>query len=228
MWPIDASTLYHRWQQGTLGDLLLWKIQYGASPHGFAMTFKCDPNIIRHCIGRRFERVTAVLAFEQEIKIQAHREAWGGVSSMETFVEREHEQGAIVLFINDCALALAGLRKGSNKPFVQRGSEIIHETCIECGFFPMFLHVSGQALIEIGIDDGSRAKVQSLQGPACTGELWTKIQVFANDLGHSWQPTIDMFAAACNARCRRFRSWTPDKGSEQVDAFALRSWDNSL
>ena len=147
MWPIDASTLYHRWQQGTLGDLLLWKIQYGASPHGFAMTFKCDPNIIRHCIGRRFERVTAVLAFEQEIKIQAHREAWGGVSSMETFVEREHEQGAIVLFINDCALALAGLRKGSNKPFVQRGSEIIHETCIECGFFPMFLHVSGQALV---------------------------------------------------------------------------------
>ena len=54
-----------------------------------------------------------------------------------------------------------------------------------------------------------------------------KLQIFADDLEHSWQPTIDMFAAACNARCRRFRSWTPDKGSEQVDAFALRSWDNS-
>ena len=25
----------------------------------------------------------------------------------------------------------------------------------------------------------------------------------------------------------RFCSWTPDKGSEQVDAFASRSWDNS-
>ena len=122
------------------------------------MTFQCDPNVIRHCVGRRFEHVTTVLTYEQEIKIQAHPEAWGGVLSMETFVECQHEQGAIAIFLNDCAPALAGLRKGSNKPFVQRGSEIIYETCIERGLFPMFLHVSGQALVENGTDDGSRAK----------------------------------------------------------------------
>ena len=227
IWPTEASTLYHRWQQGTLGDLPLWVIRYDASPHGVAMTFQREPSVIRHCVGRRFERVTTVLTFEQEIKVQAHREAWGGVLSMETFVECEHERGAVVIFLNDCVPALAGLRKGSNKPFVQRGSEIIHELCIEHALFPLFLHVSGQALIEDGTDDGSRSKAQSLQGPACADELWERIQAFAHDLGQSWQPTIDMFAAACNARCRRFCSWTPDKGSEQVDAFALRSWDNS-
>ena len=138
------------------------------------MTFQRDLNVIRHCVARRFEHVTMVLSFEQEIKIQAHREAWGGVLSMATFVECEHERGAIVIFLNDCVPALAGLRKGSNKPFVQRGSEIIHELCIEHALFPMFLHVSGQALIEDGTDDGSRAKAQSLQGPECTDELWTK------------------------------------------------------
>ena len=46
-----------------------------------------------------------------------------------------------------------------------------------------------QALIEDGTDDGSRAKVQSLQGPACSNELWTKIQEFAHGLGHLQQPT---------------------------------------
>ena len=95
------------------------------------MTFQCDPNVIRHCVGRRFQRVTTVLTFEQEIKIQAHREAWGGVLSMETLVECEHEHGAIVIFLNNCAPVLTGLRKGSNKPSVQKGSEIMHETYIE-------------------------------------------------------------------------------------------------
>ena len=128
----------------------MWVIRYDTSPHGVAMTFQREPNVIRHCIGRRFEHITTVLTFEQEIKIQAHHEAWGGVLSMETFVGCEHEHGAILIFLNDCAPALAGLRKGSNKPFVQRGSEIIHELCIEHAFFPMFLHVSGQALIEDG------------------------------------------------------------------------------
>ena len=93
------------------------------------MTFQRDPNVIRHCVGRCFEHVTTVLTFEQEIKIQAHREAWGSVLSMETFVECEHEHGAIVIFLNDCSPALAGFRKGSDKHFVQNGLEIIHELC---------------------------------------------------------------------------------------------------
>ena len=93
------------------------------------MTFQRDPNVIRHCVGRYFEHVTTVSTFEQEIKIQAHREAWGSVLSMETFVECEHEHGAIVIFLNDCAPALAGFRKGSDKHFVQNGLEIIHELC---------------------------------------------------------------------------------------------------
>ena len=57
IWPTEARTLYHRWQQGTLGDLPLRVIRYDASPHGVAMTFQCDPNVIRHRVGRRFEHV---------------------------------------------------------------------------------------------------------------------------------------------------------------------------
>ena len=92
----------------------------------------------------------------------------------------------------------------------------------------MFLHVSGEALIEDGTDDGSRAKAQSLQGPACTDVLWSRIREFAGGLRHQWRPSIDVFAAACSARRDRFCSWTPKGGSEQVDAFAMRSWDSSL
>jgi len=47
----------------------------------------------------------------------------------------------------------------------------------------------------------------------------------AGQLG--WAMTIDMFAAACNARLPRYMTWTDEGGSEQVDAFAARTWDSS-
>jgi hypothetical protein len=227
IWPLEASTWFHLWQQRRLGEQSVWIIRYDASVHGVAMTFQDKPDEIRHCVGRLFDRVSTVLTFGEDLDIQAHREAWAGAMSAEVLMETPPPPGTILIFMNDCAPALAALKKGSSKPVMQRSSERVHELCIEHIQFPMFLHVSGEALVADGTDEGSRAKAQSLQGPACQDHLWTRILTFAKEGGTAWTPTIDMFAAACNARLERFCSWTPEQGCEQVDAFAARSWDTS-
>lgn len=227
IWPREASTLLHEWQQGVSELPSLWVIRYDASVHGIAMTFQDDPDCVRHCVGRTFERVSTVLTFEEDLQIQAHREAWAGPIALEVFIEQRPPPGTVVIFVNDCAPALTALKKGSNKPRMQKASEQLHEMCIENALFPLFLHVAGEALVEDGTDDGSRAKARSLQGPACAENLWRKITAFAAEGGRKWSPTIDMFAAACNRRLKRFCAWTPELGCEQVDAFAARSWDTS-
>lgn len=98
--------------------------------------------------------------------------------------------------------------------------------CIRAGVFPTFLHVSGEALIEDGHDDASRSKAKSLLGPSCASVLWDRVLMASESVG--WELTIDMFAAAANAKHRRFTSWTDEPESEQIDRFAEKSWHSSL
>ena len=89
----------------------------------------------------------------------------------------------------------------------------------------MFLHVSGEAVIEDGHDDASRSKARSLLGPSCSLAMWDRVLSAAGAAG--WQLTVDMFAASANAKLCCFMSWTDEPGSEQVDCFAARSWGSS-
>ena len=148
-----------------------------------------------------------------------------GERPVRTYLESEQPQGTILLCINDCAPALAALQKGSSKPNLQAATEQLHIDCIRAGQFPMFLHVSGESLVSDGVDDGSRTKARSLRGPRSGAWLWEEAQQLASAVG--WTMTVDMFAAACNAKLPRFMTWTDEAGSEQVDAFAARTWDPS-
>ena len=75
------------------------------------------------------------------------------------------------------------------------------------------------------MDDGSRAKARSLQGPACGAGLRETVLAFATKQG--WQLSIDFFASACNRLTERYMSWSEDPNCELVDAFAARSWNSS-
>ena len=145
--------------------------------------------------------------------------------AVRTYLESEQPQGTILLCINDCAPALAALQKGSSKPNLQAATEQLHIDCVRAGQFPMFLHVSGESLVSDGVDDGSRTKARSLRGPCSGAWLWAEAQQLATAVG--WSMTVDMFAAACNTKLPRFMTWTDETGSEQVDAFAARTWDSS-
>ena len=226
IWPLDASTVLHLWTVGRLPkDMRVVTITWDASEFGVALTIRKEPNVIAHCIGREFERVSTVLTFENQLEVQAHREAHGGAMAVRVFLESEQPRGTILLCINDCVPALRALQKGSSKPHMQAAAEQLNMDCIKNGQFPMFLHVSGESLVTDGTDEGSRTKARSLQGPACGDWIWEQAQQMAGRLG--WKMTVDMFAAACNARLPRYMTWTDEGGSEQVDAFAARTWDSS-
>jgi hypothetical protein len=79
---------------------------------------------------------------------------------------------------------------------------------------------------EDGHDDASRSKAKSILGPSCASTLWGRVLLTSKSV--AWELSIDMFAAAANAKLQRFMSWTDEPGSEQVDCFAARSWNSSL
>jgi hypothetical protein len=81
-------------------------------------------------------------------------------------------------------------------------------------------------LIAEGVDGGSREGALRLLGPACAAT--TKGLILELLATHGWRVTIDLFAAQSNAFVARFASWTDEPNSEQVDAFGLGSWNQSL
>ena len=226
IWPLEPSTLMHLWVTGRLPEgMRVVVITWDASEHGVAFAIREEPHRILHCIGRAFDNVSSVATFADPLEVQAHREGWGGAMAVRTFLESAQPRGTILLCVNDCAPALRALQKGSSKPNLQAASEQLNIDCIEAGQFPMFLHVSGESLVAAGIDDGSRSKARSLKGPACSDWIWEQALTMASEV--CWGMTVDMFAASCNARLPRFMTWTNEALSEQVDAFAARTWDSS-
>ena len=227
IWQLEASTLYYLWSIDRLPprtDVVV--ITWDASAFGVGFSFRETPRKILRCEGRTFDHVTSVATFDSELEAQPHREAWGGAIAVRCFVERAPRPGTIVICVNDCSGALCALKKGSNKPNMQSAAEQLTSDCIRAGIFPTFLHVSGEALIEDGHDDASRSKAKSLLGPSCSPALWDRVLLASKSVG--WELTVDMFAAAANAKLRRFMSWTDEPSSEQIDCFATRSWYSSL
>jgi hypothetical protein len=62
-------------------------------------------------------------------------------------------------------------------------------------------------------------------GPACSPSTWEAIRALCAQ--HGWRITIDLFAANCNKLVERSASWTDEPDSEVVDAFTIRSWNQS-
>ena len=90
----------------------------------------------------------------------------------------------------------------------------------------MFPHVSGNRLIEEGVDNGSRAEARRIWGPKCSRVLRDFISDFCKR--QQCKIMIDFFASSCNSLVPRFASWSKEPGTEAVDAFSMRSWESSL
>jgi hypothetical protein len=80
-------------------------------------------------------------------------------------------------------------------------------------------------MIEEGVDGAGRDGARRIIGPSCSSS--TREAIRALCVQHGWRITIDLFAANCNKLVERFASWTDEPDSEVVDAFTIRSWNQS-
>ena len=232
LWELETTTLHEHWCSGKETGAKIFLATWDAAIPGVAMVFRDSPLSILNCEGRQFDCLSTVATFPRNLaqagglEAQVHRECWGGVLAFKTLIEKENVRDCVVILRNDCAPALAGLCNGSSRSSeLQAASIKLHKLAIPRGIFSRFLHVSGEELIHEQVDDGSRAKARSLQGPACGARLRKTVFRFAADQG--WQLSIDFFASACNRLTERYMSWSNDPACELVDAFAARSWNSS-
>ena len=96
---------------------------------------------------------------------QIQREAAVPMAALTQLLEKAEIslQGRIILFRNDCTGALIALEKGSfASQFLQRQALLLACFCLDHGLLPLFLHTPGIQLIMEGIDNLSRAGVESL------------------------------------------------------------------
>ena len=227
IWRMEPATVMDRWQRGIDLPFRLVVVTYDAAIFGLALSIRLKPKDIVRTTGRSFDRVSSVITFEQDYEHQVHREGWAGPIALETAIGLVEPGPAVVLLRNDCSPALSGLQKGSSRSSeLQTASIDLHKQCYRAGWVPMFLHVSGERLIEEGVDNGSRAEARRIWGPKCSRVLRDFIFDFCKR--QQCEITIDFFASSCNALVPRFASWSKEPGTEAVDAFSMRSWESSL
>jgi hypothetical protein len=223
---MEPATVYFRWARGLAhpyGELIV--VTYDASEKGIAAAISLEPGKILRLEGMHFEGVSTIVTFESTPEAQVHREAAGAPMVIRLLRRLFDLRNKTVLIRNDCAPVIFALRKGSGSPQLQEAAEILSRESLEAGCRTMALHVPGVQLIAEGVDGGSREGAERLRGPACTAWARRLLRDFLQE--HGWRVTLDLFAAASNAFVERYVSWTDEPGSEAVDAFDLRSWDQS-
>jgi hypothetical protein len=227
MWPLDPSTVLHLWEQGveTPGGPLI-VVFWDSSPEGAAgISIRLKPDEIWRTAGMKYDGVTSIATFGAQLDAQVHRESAGAPLAMRLLRSLQDIRGHRVLFVNDCLPVVLAMRKGSPSVRLQADAEYMATAGLESGASLLYLHVPGTRMIEEGVDGASRAGAQRITGPACSGSTRAAIEEMVRR--HGWKVTIDLFAANCNKFSQRFASWTDEPDSEVVDAFTIRSWNQS-
>ncbi len=88
------------------------------------------------------------------------------------------------------------------------------------------LWVPGKELVDIGVDDLSRARVRNLHDVQLCPESLTSVFSLAEAYLGS-RPTVDWFASSASAKLPRFWSWFWQPDAEGTDAFLALSWSSS-
>ena len=226
MWPLDPRTILFKWEQGI--DMpgapllaVLWD-----SPEGAAgISIRERPGEVWRTGGMRYDRATSIAIFGVPLEAQVHRESAGGPLAMRLFRSLVDIRGKRVLFVNDCLPVVLAMQKGSNSRVLQADAEYMARAGLEAGASLLFVHVPGTRMIEEGVDGAGRGGARRIIGPSCSSS--TREAIRALCVQHGWRITIDLFAANCNKLVDRFASWTDEPDSEVVDAFTIRSWNQS-
>ena len=227
MWPLDPRTVLFNWEQGidTPGAPLL-VVFWDSSPEGAAgISIRERPDEVWQTAGMRYDGATSIATFGVPLEAQVHRESAGGPLAMRLLRSLADIRGRRVLFVNDCLPVVSAMQKGSNSRVLQADAEYMARAGLEAGASLMFLHVPGTRMIQEGVDGAGRGGARRITGPACSPSTREAIQALC--LRQGWRITIDLFAANCNKLVERFASWTDEPDSEVVDAFTIRSWNQS-
>jgi hypothetical protein len=230
LWKFEPSAMHDRFERGLGLGFEPRMVTFDAAVPGVGVALRESPGTVKWVRGRRYEGLSTVVTFPRglaetgELEHLAWREAWGAVLAVELALQDETLRNCVLLLINDCVPVLAAIMKGSARsPRLQAAAEAIHKACIPRGVVVRTLHVSREQLIEEGVDNGSRKHAQALRGPASSAKMRGIVAEFALEVG--CPITIDLFASADNALCRRYAAWTDEPQAEAVDAFSMRSWD---
>jgi hypothetical protein len=173
----------------------------------------------------RYDGATSIATFGAPLEAQVHRESAGGPLAMRLLRSLVEIRGRRILFVNDCLPVVLAMQKGSNSRILQADAEYMAIAGLEAGASLMFLHVPGTRMIEEGVDGAGREGARRITGPGCSRTTREAIWALCDRQG--WQITIDLFAANCNKLVERFASWTDEPDSVVVDAFTIRSWNQS-
>jgi hypothetical protein len=161
----------------------------------------------------------------RRVEAQVHRESAGGPLARQLPRGLVDIRGKRVLFVNDCLPVVLAMQKGSNSRVLQADAEYMARAGLEAGALLLFLHVPGTRMIEEGVESAGRGGARRIIGPACSPSTREAIRALCAQ--HGWRITIDLFAANCNRLVERFASWTDEPDSEVVDAFTIRSWNQT-
>jgi hypothetical protein len=223
LWPMEPSTLYHRWMQGKphpYGRVIV--ASWDASVKGIAISIRLEPSRVHRLEGMQYEGVSTIITFANTPEAQVHREGAGAPMAMRLVRRLVDTENATILLRNDCDPVIIALRKGSPSPQLQEAAEMVCTEALAGRCRYLTLHVPGIQLIAEGIDGGSRAGADRLLGPACSARTRELLAEFLQV--HGWALTLDLFATTGNTMTQRFVSWTDEPDSEAVDAFTMRSW----
>lgn len=233
MWPLHPSTLYGRFLRRRYGDMRMFVLTWDAGPRGYAALLRWWG----HRGGDRWELeellIVGTWPAGSDVEHQSHREILAACLATESAAQQVDLRGSLILFRNDAEAAIAALSKGSFQSTVmQRSAMRLNRFLYELDVVARMWHVPGLALVAEGIDGASRNGgelgdecVDAVAGPAIRDELWDRIGAELRRLG--WRVTIDLFASASNARCRRYCSRTHEPDAERTDAFTMLDWSQS-
>jgi hypothetical protein len=226
-WPLDPRTVLFNWKQGIdMPGPPLLVVFWDSSPEGAAgISIRERPGEVWTTGGMRYDGATSIATFGVPLEAQVHQESAGGPHATRLLRGLVDIRRRRIFFVNDCLPVVLAMQKGSNSRVLQADAEYMARAGLEAGASLLFLHVQGTRMIEEGVDSAGRGGARRITGPGCSPTTRGIIRALCDRQG--WRITIDLFAANCNKLVERFASWTDEPNGEVVDAFTIRSWNQS-
>jgi hypothetical protein len=219
IWPIPPSTMGFRYENGISSDQTpVMMVTYDASVHGLGL-----------CVSQfGTSRITHSVQAGDLGAEQVHREGEGCVRALTIALAWADDHGVSlqhkhVLIRGDCFGVLTAMTKGSYKsPVLQEQALRFNRLCYARQLFPSLLHITGEKMVELGIDGLSRDGAKEVHGPCVDDAMRKQIHDLAMLAG--WDLTLDLFASKDNAVLPRYCSRFYEPTATWVDAFTYPCW----
>eukprot|EP00961_Rhodomonas_salina_P297207 3937032-Rhodomonas_salina.3 len=131
--------------------------------------------------------------------------------------------GRTTIIATDCAQVAQAMSRGSPSPVLQQHSACVAWLAAESESRLVPLWFQGKEMVDIGVDNLSRAVAKSLHDVSLSSSAFSLVCSLAEAyLGG--QPTVDWFASAATAQLPRFWTRFHYPTAEGCYAFLAHSW----